>query len=79
MRNIIILLAFSALIISCNHNDTKQKELELKERELALKEKEFALKYKATASTNSIDTTKRISNLEPEQKLELPFIAGKST
>ena len=77
MRSIITLLVFSRIIISCSYNDNKQKELELKERELALKEKELALKYNDTASTNSIDTTKRISNLEPEQRLELPFIGKK--
>ena len=75
MRNIIFLFAFSTLIISCGHNNNKEKELELKERELALKEKEFALKYSDSASTNSINITK--ANLVPKQKLELPFIGKK--
>lgn len=78
MRNIIFLLAFSTLIISCSHrNKNKEKELELKERELALKEKEFALKYSDSVSSNLVNITKPVSNLMPEQKLELPFIGKK--
>lgn len=76
MRNILILLAFSTLIISCSsqHNKNKEKELELKERELALKEKELALKYSDSISPNLVNRTKQLSNSVPEQKLELPFI-----
>ncbi len=38
------ILFASFIMVGCNQNSTKQKELELKERELALKEKELALK-----------------------------------
>ena len=79
MRQIIFLLTISLFMMNCGQNETKQKELELKERELALKEKELSLKY--TDSTHPkaiiIDTTKQITNLEPEQKLDLPFVGTK--
>lgn len=54
MRHIFSFLIFIMIVLSCNQNNNKQKELELKEKELQLKEKELALKEKSLSS----DTTK---------------------
>jgi hypothetical protein len=69
MRYIIILIFIS--LLSCNQNDTKQKELELKERELALKEKEFEQKQADTVvskETIKKDTAQVISKSSSDIK-----------
>ena len=69
MRQFIFILTISTFILSCNQNETKQKELELKERELALKEKEFALKEKDTANLK----------ISPQNEISKPVEANKIT
>ncbi len=72
MRLVIVLLAVSIFLLSCGHIDAKQKEF-------ALKEKELSLKYRESAHLQIVrtDTSKQNANLEPEQKLDLPFIGTK--
>ena len=47
-----VIIITANIMISCNPNSIKQKELALKERELALKEKELALKENDTSVVN---------------------------
>jgi hypothetical protein len=79
MRLIIFFCTISFFIISCKQNNSKQKELEIRERELIMKEKEFSLKYSdSTQSENTITNTSiQTTNLETEQKIDLPFIGKK--
>lgn len=46
MRQLLLIICMTLVIISCGSNKNNQKELELKEKELALKERELALKEK---------------------------------
>lgn len=66
MRHTILVLTTVILLLSCNQNDTKQKELELKEREIALREKELALKLKD--STDSNNPTQTIAKKDTVQE-----------
>ena len=53
-----ILLFVTMTLLSCEQNDTKQKELELRERELALKEKEFQQKTDSLKDHNNVSRQK---------------------
>jgi len=67
MRQTILILTTAIFLLSCNQNDTKQKELELKEREPVLKEKEFALKEKDSANSIAKKETVQVSKPLPVQ------------
>lgn len=67
MKIVLILLTF--ILLSCNQNETKQKELKLKERELALREKELAYKENDTMQSIKAQRKKLISTATPNENI----------
>ncbi|MFP5043097.1 hypothetical protein [Parasediminibacterium sp. JCM 36343] len=68
MRQYISILLWLTILLSCQENSNKEKELELKQKELELKEKELGLNKKDTSK----HVTSNISTNKPSEIEDLP-------
>jgi hypothetical protein len=56
--NLVLVLCLSNMILSCNQNKLKERELSIREREVAIKEKELGLSSNDTTSIAIASSTK---------------------